>query len=281
VAQALTLTEAAERLAPVFMEESESSSLPVPAKSNGKWMSLENAGAILAERVTGQSVAKPSQARAEITVKEAAKQIERPQPETPAELVEIRGRRLVATAVSVQCWQELEDFINRATLHYQGLDEATLNADPQYREVCANAQQLRARYDAAYQELNDMWAKQCLAENEVFETERPDWSPEDAKRVGTLLTGLGVSEQEMWSLWLTPEPINVSSPICMTLAQMAVGADNPEPIQAALGAVGFDDGDIKAVMSGDMPIYLRDHRIQELIARAADANAPTENRRAA
>ncbi|WP_156433971.1 hypothetical protein [Bradyrhizobium retamae] len=263
------------------MEESESTSLPVPAKSNGKWMSLENAGTILAERVTGQSVAKPSKARAEVTVREAAKQIERSDLETPAELSELRGRRLVATAASFQCWQELEDFINRATHHFQGQDEATLAADPQYREVCAYAQQLRARYDAAYHEATDVWTRQCLAENEVFEAGRPDWKPEDARRVAALLDRLGVSEQEREALWLTPEPINVASPICMTLAQLAVGADNPDPIQAALGAVGFDDGDINAVISGEMPIYLRDHRIQELVARAADVDTQAKNRAAA
>lgn len=277
--QALTLTEAAERLAPVFIEES-GSSAPLPAKAKGKWLSLDDAGAMLSERVAGKRPA-PSTKKAEVTIKEAARQIELPEIETPAALVDLRGKRLVATATSLQCWQELEDFVNRATAHFQGLDEATLAADPQYLDVCAYAQQLRARYDAAYQNLNDVWAKQCLAENDVFETGRPDWSPEDARRVATLLIGLGVSEQEIQQLWQTPQPINVTSPICVALAHMAVGTDNPEPIQAALGAVGFDDGDIDAVMAGEMPIYMRDHRIQELVARAADANPQAENRRAA
>lgn len=278
MSQALTLTEAAERLAPVFVEDS-GSSLPVPAKSQkGKWMSLEHAGAILSERVTGQQPAVKKKP-AEITIKQAAKQIERP--ETPAALSELRAKRLIATATFAQYWLELEDFINRANLHFQGFDQEALVADPQFQQVYAYGQQLRARYDAAAQEANQAWNRQCLAENEVFETERPDWSPQDARRVGALLIGLGVSEQEMWQLWLTPQSIDVTSPICTALAELAVGKDNPEPIRAALGAVGFEDGDIKAVMSGEMPIYLRDHRIQELVARAADADTPAENRRAA
>lgn len=38
------------------------------------------------------------------------------------------------------------------------------------------------------------------------------------------------------SLWMTASPVNVSSPVCMVLAQLVAGAEHPEPIQAALGA---------------------------------------------
>lgn len=276
MSQALTLTEAAERLAPVFVEES-GSSFPVAEKlTKGKWMSLESAAAVLSERVTGQQVT-PKKARTEVTVQQAARQIE--QPETSAELAEIRAKRLIATAASVQSWQDLEGFINQATRHYQGVDEATLRADPQYHEVYSYAQQLRMSYDAAQREWDDTWAKQCEAENEAFLSQRPDWSPGDARRVFNMLVGLGVTEQEIDQLWRTPQPIDVTSPICLAICQYVAGTDNS--IQAALGAVGFEDEEIKAVMSGQAEILLRDHRIQELVARAADADTATKNRAAA
>ena len=44
------------------------------------------------------------------------------------------------------------------------------------------------------------------------------------------------TEQEFMSLWMTASPVNVSSPVCMVLAQLVAGAEHPEPIQAALGA---------------------------------------------
>ncbi len=280
MSQALTLTEAAERLAPVFVEEP-GSSLPVAAKpSKGKWMSLENAAAVLAERVTGQQPA-PRKARAEVTVQQAAKQIEQPEVETPAELAEIRAKRMVATITKLQRLQEFQDFMSRAALPFEGMDETAALASPEFTVVYGCAQQLRGEYEAAVGEEFAAWEKQCLAENSVFEAGRPGWSAVDAKRVNEMLTGIGVTEAEILSLWLTAFPINITSPVCMVLAQLVAGADHPEPIQAALGAVGFDDDEIRAAMSGEMEIYLRDHRIQELVARAADANTPTEDRRAA
>ena len=280
MSQALTLTEAAERLAPVFVEEP-GSSLPVAAKpSKGQWMSLESAAAVLAERVTGHQPA-PKKAKAEVTVQQAAKQIETPEMETPAELAEIRAKRMVATVTKLQRLQEFQDFMSRAALPFEGMDETTALASPEFTVIYGCAQQLRGEYEAAVREEFDAWEKQCKAENSVFESGRPDWSPADAKRVGEMLTGLGVTEQEITSLWMTASPVNVSSPVCMVLAQLVAGADHPEPVQAALEAVGFDEDEIKAVMSGEMEIYLRDHRIQELVARAADADTATENRAAA
>jgi hypothetical protein len=279
MAEALTLMEAAERLAPVFAEETESSSPLVPAKPKGKWMSLEHAGSVLAERITGQQPA-PKKKKAEITVQEAVKQIESP-PETPPELSEIRGKRFVATVMKWQRQFEMEDFIQRGVQQFEGMDDLTALTSPEFQAVYGYAQQLRAVVDAAAREEQAVWLKQCKAENDVFELERPDWSPADAKRVGAMLIDLGVTEQEMLELWHTPQPINIESPICRALAQTAVGADEPDPIHAALGSVGFDEAEIKAVKSGQVTIVLRDHRIQELVARAADAYTPTENRQAA
>ena len=96
-----------------------------------------------------------------------------------------------------------------------------------------------------------------------------------------MLTRLGVSEQEIFSLWLTPSPVDVASPVCLELALLVAGPDNPDPIGTALGSVGFDDSEISSVIAGEMEIHLRDHRIQELVARAADAYTATENRAAA
>lgn len=280
MSQALTLTEAAERLAPVFVEEPESS-LPVAAKpSKGKWMSLEHAAAVLSERVTGQQVA-PQKKKAEVTVEEAAKQIEGSRPETPAELGEIKAKRRVATITKLQRLAEFQQFMSCAALPFEGSDETTALASPEFTVVYGCAQQLRAEFESALREEFDAWEKQCLAENAVFESGRPDWSPADARNVGALLTALGVTEQEIFSLWLTPSPVDVASPACLELALLVAGPDNPDPIGAALGSVGFDDGEITSVIAGEAEILLRDHRIQELVARAADAYTATENRAAA
>jgi hypothetical protein len=280
MSQALTLAEAAERLAPVFVEEP-GSSLPVAAKpSKGKWMSLEDAGAFLSERVTGQQMA-PKKKKAEVTVSEAAKQIEGSQPETPLELAEIRAGRLIATSTKLQRLAEFQDFMSRAALPFEGMDETTALASPEFTVVYGCAQQLRSEYESSLRDEFAAWERQCLAENAVFEEGRPDWSSDDAWKVAALLANLGVSEQEIMSLWLTPAPVNIAGPACLELAQLVAGTDNPDPISAALGSVGFDDGEISSVMSGEAEILLRDHRIQELVARAADAYTATENRAAA
>jgi hypothetical protein len=276
MSQALTLTEAAERLAPVFAEESSAPVVTVPPK--GKWLSLEHAGAVLAERVSGRKPA-PKRKKAEVTVKEAAKEIERPQ--TPVDLGEIRAERSVATITKLQRLVEFQDFMSRAALPFEGMDETAALASPEFTVVYGCAQQMRSEYEAAVRQEFAAWEKQCFAENEAFEAGRPGWSASDATRVNEMLTKLGVTEAEIMSLWLTAAPVNIGSPICMALAQLVAGADHPDPIRAALGAVGFDDDEIKAAMAGEMEIILRDHRIQELVARAADADTKTEDRKAA
>lgn len=270
---ALTLSEAADRLANVLEE---GVSAPAPAKvAKGKWMTLEGAAAVLSERVTGQAVA-PKKKRAEVTVQQAAKQIEAPY----VDLADLRSKRETATAKRWQSLLELEDFINRAVELFNGVDREVLAASPDFHGVCAYEQQLQDAFKALTKEEQEAWAKECMAENDVFEADRPDWSPADAKRIGAFLTGLGLSEQEMWQLWTTPEPINVGSPICEAIAQM-VAPGSAVPVYGALAAVGFDAAEINAVVSGEKKVVLRDHRMQELVARAADANTPTEDRRAA
>ena len=220
--------------------------------------------------MTGQQVA-PQKKKAEVTVQEAAKQIDGSVPETPAELAEIKAKRLVATITKLQRLAEFQDFMSRAALPFEGMDETTALASPEFTVVYGCAQQLRSEYEASLSEEFAAWEKQCLAENAVFESGRPDWSPADARKVGAMLTRLGVSEQEIMSLWLTPSPVDVASPACLELALLVAGTDNPDPIGAALGSVGFDDGEITSVIAGEAEILLRDHRIQELVARAADA----------
>lgn len=171
--------------------------------------------------------------------------------------------------------------MSRAALPFEGMDETTALASPEFTVVYGCAQQLRSEYESSLRDEFAAWERQCLAENAVFEEGRPDWSSDDAWKVAALLANLGVSEQEIMSLWLTPAPVNIAGPACLELAQLVAGTDNPDPISAALGSVGFDDGEISSVMSGEAEILLRDHRIQELVARAADAYTATENRAAA
>jgi hypothetical protein len=270
---ALTLTEAAERLSPVFDEQESSSA--VEKSSKGKWLTLESAGEVLAERFSGQRVA-PKRKAAAVTIDQAAKQIEAPY----VDLADLREKREMATVRHLQCLVELHDFSERAVQLFQGTDSATLAASPDFQAACAYEQQLRGVYEAARQEEQGAWDRECKAENDVFEAGRPDWSPADAKKVAALLFRLGLSEKEMYDLWLTPQPIDVTSPICMILAQMVVAGD-PEPVHAALTEVGFGPVEISAVMSGERTILMRDHRIQELVARAADADTPAEDRAAA
>lgn len=276
---ALTLSQAAERLAPVFVDDT--SSIPVTANSSkGKWMSLENAAAVLSERVSGQHLT-PKKKKAELTVDQAARHIELRPSATPVELAEIRARRLVASATKLQSLAEFQNFMSCAALPFEGVDEATALASPEFTLVYGHAHRLRDLYEGALRNEFDAWEKQCLAENSVFESGRPDWSLADTTAAVAMLSAFGVSEREILQLWWTPTPVDVTSPACLWLAQLVAGKDNPDPIRTALSAVGFDDGEIEAVLSGSMEIYLRDHRIQELIARAADAITPTENRAAA
>lgn len=275
MSQALTLTEAAERLAPVFEEAP--SSLPVEARpSKGKWMSLDHAAAVLADRVTGKPAVAPKKRTEAVSVREAAKQIER-----PGELAEIRVERTLATITKEQRYQEWQDFLSRAMLPFEGMEESAAVSSPEFMVVYGCVKQLQEAYEVALRAEFDLWDSECKAENAVFESGRPDWTHANASKVVAMLRELGVTEQELFQLWMTPHPINVASPVCSALAAMVVGADNPDPINAALGAVGFDDDEISDVVSGKAPIILRDHRIQELTARASDAYTPAENRAAA
>lgn len=277
MSHALTLTEAAERLAPVFVEGPESPAA-VPAKpGRGRWLSLDDAGAVLSQRVTGQQPA-PRKTQTDVTVKQAARQIE--QPRTPAAVLDLRKKRLTATAAKVQGWNELEEFTKWATPHFEGRDDTVL-ADPFFQEVYTHALKLRAAYDSLVIEEEGAWNRQCEAESDAFNLERPEWGARDTSRVAAMLGSLGLTEQEIGQLWSTLQPININSPICMTLAKLSLGDEHQQPIQAALAAVGYDDQEIADVMSGQDYIFLRDHRIQELVARAADGYTPTENRTAA
>lgn len=262
--QALTMTEAAERLAPVFEE---TRSFSAPARSaKGKWLSLERAGDVLAKRVKQPA---PKRERAEEQI------------ETPAELSEIRQERAVATATKLICLNELQEFTSRSSLPFDGVDETTMLASPEFMVVYGRVQQLRAAYEKAARDEFDVWGKQCRAENELFEAGRPDWDADRANEAVAMMTELGLSEPEFLQLWITPTPIDATSPVCEALARLVVGPDESEPVQAALRAVGFDDEEIQTAMSNETDILLRDHRIQELIARALDGYAPAEDHSAA
>lgn len=275
--QSLTLTEAAERLAPVFVEET-GSSAAMQARPRGKWLSLQHAGAVLAERVTGQKQSQ-KKGRAEVTIQQAGKQIE--QPQTPAELSEIRQRRMAASVNQWQRQAELENFSQSAIQHFQGWDEETALNSYDFQVLHGHIQHLRAVNEEARFDEQGAWHLQCKAENDAFMSGRPNWSHPDAMKVAGMLTSLGISTQEMQQLWLTPHPIDVTSPLCVVLARLVVGAEHPEPIHAALKEVGFDDDEIAGVMLGEIPVVLRDHRIQELVARAVDADTAGKDRAAA
>lgn len=271
---ALTLTEAAERLAPAFDDKESSSAVEKSPK--GKWLTLESAGELLSERFSGQPTVAKKKASA-VTIEQAARQIEAPY----VDLADLRSKRESATLNHMQALVDLHDFSNKAVELFQGMDSNALAASPDFQAALDYEQKLKNACELARRKEHEAWAKECAAENEVFLAGRPGWGAAGSKGAAEFLMRLGLSEQEMWLLWDSPQPIDVASPMCMTLAQMIVGASHPTPIHAALGSVGFDATEIASVMSGDTKILLRDHRIQELVARAVDANTPPEDRAAA
>jgi hypothetical protein len=273
---ALTLTEAAERLAPIFTEDQGSTSTAV-ATPKGKWLSLDDAAAVLTHRVTGKPPAARKAKKAEVSVKQAAKQIEEPY----TDLAEIRQSREAATQNQLARFSELQVFTSQAAPHFQGMDDEAVLKSPEFQAIYAHAVQLRATYDAACREEADAWNRECKAENDAFEAERPGWTIDDAGKVWAFLSRLGVPDSDIRDLWQTPLPINVSSPACLRIAQLATGIEGQDAIPAALASVGFSSHEIRTALTGATAILLRDHRIQELVARAVDADTPPENRAAA
>lgn len=276
MANALTLTEAAERLAPVFTEEGESSAAVSSPK--GKWLSLDDAASVLAERVTGKAPAVRRAKKAEVTISQAARQIDTPF----ADLAEVRNKRIAAMEKEAQSHAVLLDFVNRAIPMFNGADDdLALLTNPDFQAVYGYALSLRQPYEQAANEAVDAWTKECAAEVEAFEALRPDWSEEDTERVVSMIERFGGTRDELQYLWLTPTPLELSSPICLEIAQRATGIKGSSAIPQALASVGFSEREIHAAVTGAVPAVLRDHRIQELVARAADADTPSENREVA
>jgi hypothetical protein len=273
---ALTLTQAAERLAPVFAEETGTSTALV-SNPKGKWLSIDDAAAVLSDRVTGKPPAQRKAKRTEITVSQAARQIEAPF----ADLTELRGARAAATRKQLEYHAALTEFVDRAVPMFDGMDDMTVLTSPDFQAVYSYAMGLRTPYEAACKEELQAWNVECAAEVEAFEALRPNWSAEDCERVVVALENLGVSRAELQQLWITPTPLNLASQACLQIAQLATGTKGQAAIPQALASVGFSDNEIQAALSGAAPVLLRDHRIQELVARATDAHTPAEDREAA
>jgi len=273
---ALTLTEAAERLAPVFEEETGTSTALV-SSPKGKWLSLDDAASVLTERVTGKAPAVRKAKKAEVTITQAARQIDAPF----ADLTEVRSKRIAATAKEAQRHAELQDFVDRAIPLFEGMNDIDVVKNPDFQAAYGYALGLRQPYEQAANEAIDAWTAECAAENEAFEALRPDWSPEDCERVVSMIERFGGTRDELQYLWMTPTPLALSSPICLEIAQRATGIKGAGAIPQALGSVGFSEREIHDAVTGAAPVVLRDHRIQELVARAADADTQRENREAA
>jgi hypothetical protein len=273
---ALTLTQAAERLAPVFEEETGTSSALV-SSPKGKSLSLDDAAAVLTERVTGKVPAQRKARKSDVTISQAARQIEQPF----ADLSELRQARVSAMGKEAQSHAVLLDFVNRALPLFDGMDDIEVVKNPDFQAVYGYALSLRQPYEQAAKEAVDAWLAECAAEVEAFEAFRPDWSAEDTERVVSMVERLGGTRDELRHLWDTPTPLNLASPICLQIAQRATGIIGAAAIPEALVSVGFNDNEILAAVSGASPVLLRDHRIQELVARAADADTQRENREAA
>lgn len=242
---ALTLTEAAERLAPVFAEETGTSTALV-SSPKGKWLSLDDAAAMLSDRVIGKVPAERKSKKAEITVTEAAKQIETPF----ADLSELRRARAAATRKQLEHHATLTDFIDRALPLFDGMDDMAVLSNPDFQAVYGYAIGLRQPYEAACKEEDEAWKAECAAEVEAFEALRPDWSAEDTERVVSMLEGLGSTRAELQQLWLTPTPLKLSSPVCQQIAELAAGTKGQAAISHALAGVGFSEAEIGAAVSG-------------------------------
>lgn len=273
---ALTLTQAAERLAPVFEEETGRSTALV-SSPKGNSLSLDDAAAVLTERVTGRAPAQRKARKSDVTISQAARQIEAPF----ADLAEVRNARVTAMAKEAQCHAVLLDFIDRALPMFNGMDDIEVVKNPDFQAAYGYALGLRQPYEQAAKEAVDAWNAECAAEVEAFEAFRPDWSAEDTERVISMIESFGGTREELAWLWVTPRPLNLASPICLQIAQRATGLNGADAIPQALAGVGFSDNEIQAAISGASPVLLRDHRIQELVARAADADTQRENREAA
>ncbi|MVT52118.1 hypothetical protein GPL17_16670 [Bradyrhizobium yuanmingense] len=273
---ALTLTQAAERLAPVFEEETGTSTALV-SSPKGKWLSLDDAASVLTERVTGKTPARRKARKSDVTIRQAARQIETPF----ADLSELREARVSAMGREAQSHAALLDFIDRALPMFHGMDDMEVVKNPDFQAVYGYALGLRQPYEQAAKEAVDAWNAECAAEVEAFEALRPDWSAGDMERVVSMVEGFGGTRDELKHLWDTPTPLNLSSPVCLKIAQRATGVNGAEAIPQALASVGFSDNEIQAAVSGASPVLLRDHRIQELVARAADADTQREDREAA
>ncbi|MBR1173697.1 hypothetical protein JQ617_06995 [Bradyrhizobium sp. KB893862 SZCCT0404] len=273
---ALTLTEAAERLAPVFAEETGTSTALV-SSPKGKWLSLDDAASVLSERVTGKAPTERKTKKSDVTIRQAARQIDTPF----ADLSELRRARSAATRKQLEHHATLTDFIDRALPLFNGMDDISILSNPDFQAAYGYALGLRQPYEQACKEEDDAWKAECAAEVEAFEALRPEWSAEDSERVASMVESLGGDRTELLQLWTTPTPLNLASPICLRIAQLATGIQGQGAVTEGLASVGFSDREIQAAMAGTAPVLLRDHRIQELVARATDAHTTAKDREAA
>lgn len=257
---ALTISEAAEQLAVRFEQPSSATSV---AKARGKkWLSLEDAGAELAERFGAPAKARPKTSAA--SVKDAGATIANGTDVSSDNKVDLqrvasaRAKREYATAVAGKLNDELNTICERALRHFEGTDEQTRANSAEFWAVHRHIEQLMANRDRACAEETSAWNEQCHEEDDAFLAERPEWSGEDSERVMSWLVSLGATQAELHVLWVSPWPLNLDGPIATGVAAAAGFAS----IADALASVDVDP---------DSPVLIRDHRMQTLIARAHDA----------
>lgn len=270
MSNALTLTEAAELLTPTFSEE-KGPSAPIAKRSKGDALTLEDASAMLAERLSGKPSEKAKK-KAETTVEQAARNLGDPASEFSAALPVLRSRREDASLNRHIAAGDFQEFLGALQRAFAGIDEATVLASEEYRSAHARGAQLEAKLHAAVSEEQSAWLAECGVEDAAFEARHPGWGDAERERIVNYLLGTGLTMQEMQYLWLVPEPIDINNPVCDVILETVAGSRAKEAVRTVLNEIGFDKDEIEAVANGTMPVHLRDHRVQELIARAVDAD---------
>jgi hypothetical protein len=283
MSKALTITDAAEIFEPSFSDTVSENKLPASKPEKGIELSLDDAASLLAERFGGEPV-KKAKKQADITVEQAATKIADPAADVAAAIPSLRSRREDTTLNRQVVAGEYEHFLRVVNGAFAGHDEATLQASAEFRNAYEHARQLEAKVMAAAAEEHNAWIAECEMENAAFTARaahHPEWNGASQERIADFLLGTGLPHDELLRLWQTPEAIAVGHPVCFAILSKVAGSDKQQDFIKVLHEVGFDDDEIEAVSNGNMSVHLHDHRIQELVARAAHADAPGQDQKAA
>lgn len=270
MSSALTLTEAGDALAPRFIEDGNAVA-DMPSARKGNDLTVDDGASLIAERLGGEPVDR-SKKKPGITIKQASSKIGDPALEVAKAIPALRSKREDLSVNMQVAAGEYQDFVAAAQSAFAGVDESALANSPEWFSANAHAGQLQTNLVSMEQEAQRAWIAECETENAAFLARHPELDQEGQGKIRDFLLEQGISEEELRQMWLTPEPIDVSNPICTAILQRLAGSQKEADIIDLLHEVGFDDDEIVSVGNGTVGIHLHDHRIQELVWRAANAH---------